>query len=291
MKKIIVLCLVIISVFLFGCNSESNKQYEDTISEITNSNHTEYKSDNYYATPETTNYVRTDYAEKNEDGVYDFLKKTDVWYNYDVESFTGSLMDYCYLSGKEYKFFLSKKSNPTIEKYKRSEVFGVYYNTDTIKLIPITEEFRYTPNLSFCYSGTATTLDKFDVSKAPDSITYPRGSQFNFHDSDEIEVNGVDYYEFIDKNTVKFDVKGLYENYILIDAQKGDTFTFGGYKGTAWTTYDFVADFPFCVMETYNEISFDVQKTRNGYFTVDFSSVTPGLYYVYGYDNVIEICE
>lgn len=65
----------------------------------------------------------------------------------------------------------------------------------------------------------------------------------------------------------------------ILRADKGDEFTFGYYSGTSFISDSCTADYYYCVRgdyTTWNELP--VEKTTNGYFIVDFSSLEPGQY-------------
>ena len=78
---------------------------------------------------------------------------------------------------------------------------------------------------------------------------------------------------------------------MLIDAEKDEKFIIGGYKGTEWVEYEFFADVPFWYQDSYEKVTVPVEKTRNGYFTVDLSGLEPGLYYNSTNDRMIEITD
>lgn len=84
------------------------------------------------------------------------------------------------------------------------------------------------------------------------------------------EINGQDPSEFIPR---------LSANYNLFNASYGEEFSFGYYSGTEFVEDVCVADaFYFIIYDNSANIRLPVTKTKEGYFTVDYSQLSPGYY-------------
>lgn len=84
-----------------------------------------------------------------------------------------------------------------------------------------------------------------------------------------------------------------FKGYKLLDGQKNEKFTFGGYVGTEWQEFVATANVEYYKVYYNNGNSPDkiipTEKTKNGYFSVDFSDLEPGIYYVSTYSTFIEL--
>ncbi len=124
----------------------------------------------------------------------------------------------------------------------------------------------------------------------PDNKHYPGDFMID-------EIDGVDLKEAINSNYRFFTSgwKNIYESniyyYKLYNLKKGQTVTMGGYVQTEWKEITLTADVEYYLIEDSdnNSIKCDVQKTKNGYFTVDLSKFENGLYYFSAIHTVIEL--
>lgn len=181
-----------------------------------------------------------------------------------------------------------------ILKYKKSIPFAIYKEIYALNLIKVEKNFNYTITANF-YSDLTT---QYKVSSSPSYLnlnyTSPNFELFEFDVSDEPEVNGEFYYTYIRDHSVTFsDSTSLYYriDYRLIEAEKGDAFSISGYEGVRWVTYNYIADTPFCLIDNYSQKRLPVEKTKNGYFTADLSSLESGVYFVKEYNCLIELCD
>lgn len=89
------------------------------------------------------------------------------------------------------------------------------------------------------------------------------------------EINGSDPNSYLSKMIYT-------EPYYLLNANYGDTYNLSFYEGTDYKTYTVSANVMYFYFgNEYNltkEIKLPVEKTKNGYFIVDISSLSKGMY-------------
>ena len=295
MKKfasILALMSLIVSA-LYGCGSSDDNYSSDYIEQLENGffdeTGNEYQEDETPGVPEENEEDETQsfkyMAEKNEDGVYDLLQGDYGWDSYSEYKVRYMLDDRSgYDEGGH--FFVYGSSDVRIPIFGKNESVAIYTDVDELTFIKITSDTHYAPDIRF------KKYDGFEYDKAPRRIDGLGTWHYNFNDSDEIEINGENYDDFLDKYAVSLREDYYVSNYFaLIDAEKGEKFTIGGYEGTKWVEYDFYADVPFWYQDTYEKVTVPVEKTRNGYFTVDLSGLESGLYYNLTNKQMIEITE
>lgn len=279
---------------LYGCGSSGDDYSSDYPAEygdeVYDENNNEYQEDE---TPEASEENAEDdtqsltyEAELNEDGVYDLLQGDYDWSAYHRYKVRYMLDDKSgYDEGGH--FFVYGNSDVRIPVFSKNETVAIYTDVDELAFIKITSDIHYAPDLDL-----ADEFDGLGYEKAPYGISGLGKWRYNFCNSDEIEINGEDYDEFLGKHTINLRADYYGTNYFaLIDAEKGEKFTIGGYEGTKWVEYDFYADVPFWYQDTYEKVTVPVEKTRNGYFTVDLSGLETGLYYNLTNDRMAEITE
>ena len=240
---------------------------------------------NEYQEPEETTALSLEFAaEKNEDGVYDLLQgETDIyiWRFHEVQYMLDDksgydkgnhllIYGYDFVGNEQLKIPIFNKNLPV----------AIYFDADELTFIKITSDTHYAPNLNF--AGYRSVYDKSPYIFNASVVADPK---YNFENSDEVEINGENYDEFLDKHAVRF------KGFVFLEAEKGEKFTIGGYREAEWVEYDFYADVPFWYQDSYEEVTVSVEKTRNGYFTVDLSGLESGLYYNLDKNQMIEITE
>ena len=278
---------------LYGCGSSGDDyssdytaEYED---EVYDENNNEYQEDETPEAPEENaeddTQSLTYEAELNEDGVYDLLQGDYDWSAYHRYKVRYMLDDKSgYDEGGH--FFVYGNNDVRIPVFSKNANIAIYTDVDELTFIKITSDIHYAPDIRF------KKYDEFEYEKAPRTINWLGIPLYNFCNSDEVEINGENYDDFLDKHAISLREDYYVPNYFaLIDAEKGERFTIGGYEGTKWVEYDFYADVPFWYQDTYEKVTVPVEKTRNGYFTVDLSGLETGLYYNLTNDRMAEITE
>lgn len=295
MKKIVsvLILMSLIASALYGCGSSGDDyssdypaEYED---EVYEENYNEYQEDETPEVPEENaeddTQSLTYKAELNEDGVYNLLQNNNDCSVYKVNYISDDRTEY----DEGGHLFVYANSGSTIPVFSKSEPTAIYFDADEITFIKITSDIHYAPDVNFADSIYNNML-YYDV--APRKISGLGVYLYNFSNSDEIEINGENYDEFLDKRTVKLKEDYYVNNFfVLIDAEKGEEFNIGGYNGTAWNEYTFYADVPFWYQDTYEKVTVPVEKTRNGYFTVDLSTLESGTYVNLTNKQLIEITD
>ncbi len=251
------------------------------------------EENNEYQEPEETTALSLEFAaEKNEDGVYDLLQGETIisnWHFYNVKYMLDDKSGY----DKGGHLFIygtfSEREPLEIPIFNKNLPVAIYFDADELNFIKITSDTHYAPDLNL-----ADYNDGLGFCKSPFKIHFSAGgmnnSQYDFKNSDEIEINGEDYETFLNKRAVNFK-QGWSSYYAFIEATAGEKFTIGGYKEAEWVEYDFYADVPFWYQDTYEKVTVPVEKTRNGYFTVDLSGFEPGLYYNVDKGQMLKITE
>ncbi len=90
------------------------------------------------------------------------------------------------------------------------------------------------------------------------------------HNEDIEEINGQDPSAYLNR---------LSDRYNVFRADEGETFTFSYFSGTDYLEESVIADhFYYIIGDSKSEISLPVTKTKEGYFLVDYSELTPGYY-------------
>lgn len=286
MKKFIaVLSIMTIVLFIFSsCGFQESKTGETTQL---------FDASEVQAIPETTK-PDTDLVSTNQDGVVELPKDS------------GFALKYCYDKDIDDKYVVVfKHVDSIIPKIPQNATIGIYNDLESIDLLPVDiSSPRYTVNLNFYW------LYDDKVADHPGRIHY--GEWFNnIADKSEInilksfwdndihftECNNVDFETYVNQNSVIFHYYSVFDgsdDYKLLSAQKNQTFEFGGYKGTQWESFTTKADVEYYSVNAYSDDNvkikrIQVEKTKNGYFTVDLSALKPGVYYVLEYDAFIEL--
>lgn len=190
-----------------------------------------------------------------------------------------------------------KHVDEVIPKISKASTIGIYDEKDEIKLIPLSETTpKYTVPLNF-YDNPGPYVDEERVNDFPKCILHFNVGHFNSdspliaaHGTKKLEeCNGQDLKTFINSRSNRFHTYGVYgDEYKIIDANKNEKFTFGGYCNTSWEEFTVKP-----LMEYYevytSVITIPVEKTKKGYFQVDFSNIETGLYFVVEYNSYIEL--
>ena len=297
MKKlvsILVIASLMMSVF-YGCGSSD----DDTDSDISpkpddKETYVEYNEDDQYDDYNeddqyddyNDNYEENDYtdtqsfryrAEKNEDDVYDLMQGETNDSLYKFKKVRYALTDRSGYDDGGHIFIYSFSSDARIPVFSKNEPIAIYYDADQLTLIKITSEVQYAPDINFAnpiFNGLSY------YNRAPYSINGLGMPRYNLSDSEEIEINGENYDEYLLEKSVILAQEGYSPAYFsIVSAEKDEVFSIGGYHGTEWTEYEFYADIPFWVQDSYEVITVPVEKTKNGYFTVDLSGLEAGTYY------------
>ncbi|MBE6983696.1 MAG: hypothetical protein E7435_05375 [Ruminococcaceae bacterium] len=116
------------------------------------------------------------------------------------------------------------------------------------------------------------------------SIHYRRYIGFIRGVNEDFEkINGEEPSKYLDR---------LSDHYNVFRADKGESFTFSYFSGTDYLEETVIADhFYYIIEDNSSYVSLPVTKTTEGYFTVDYSQLSPGYYWfrVGGHDTIIEI--
>lgn len=184
-----------------------------------------------------------------------------------------------------------KKADDIIKKLDGSQTIAIYTSYDTVRFVPVVSEARYTVVFDFADRINYET-GKINVDSFPEKLfhTLSNVSLNGLTDPGHPieECNGVPLDEFISENGKQYFVNtGYLDPHLFLDAEKNETFTFGGYIGTQWTEADVKADIEY--YEIDGAITIDSEPTQNGYFTLDCSDLAPGLYYVVEFDTFVEM--
>lgn len=303
MKKPIALLSVLLALSLLftacGESSSPTVNYGDSAANAsTMPATTESVTEPENTIPLTITLDSEGYVPLNEDGVVE-LKSYSKTASDENPCFT----DYSDWDVQEKKYIvLWKHADEPIPKIKKDSIIGIYETKETISLFPVDETTaQYTVPLNFFDEFT----DEPDSGKVADnpyvflSEYFPKTelSIRGGHLYGLTECNGQDLTEYVNNHSdVFYDKIGLapVDGYKLLNAQKNEEFTFGGYNGTEWEEFTVQAYLEY--IKVYQKpgggvgsVKLPVEKTKNGYFQVDFSGLESGVYYVDTYNSFIEI--
>lgn len=281
MKRFIAVLSIITMVLLLFSSCGSKAIPEDTMQYTTLPSTTEPEQ----TVPESSTQ-QDGFVPVNKDGVIE------------LKGAGGRCFHPCYDKSYYERYILVFKNvDTTIPKIKKEATIGIYTNNyESILLLPVdVSSPKYTVNMNFY------RLNKELVETRP-SIFWSYGSQyttmpdFSGRYAPISECNGIDLETFINKNSEYFyhmrDISS-HDGYKLLTAQKNQQFEFGGYVGTKWESFIAKADIEYYKIDAYSDDNenkeIPVEKTKNGYFTVDFSNLKPGFYYILEYDCFVEL--
>ena len=172
---------------------------------------------------------------------------------------------------------------------------------DSVSFVPVISEAKYTVGYDF-ENSIDYDIGHVKVSGFPSIITggisgiQGQLSPYSSYGFVELtspghpiqECNGMALKNFMEENGKEYFSSGYsYYPHLYIVAEPNETFTFGGYIGTEWVEEELKADVEF--YEIDGAITIIPEKTKNGYFTLDCSELTPGLYYVIEFDTFVEL--
>ena len=214
-----------ISYFLQGTSGGYTRKTDTNYEEENNEDDYEYQE------PEgTTNKTLKTIAEKNQDGVYDFLNGYNNSVTHEeVSYFWGEIDQECSYDNGGHLFVCGTKDTE-IPIYNKNETMAIYSGIEEIVLIKITDDVRYTPDLNFHPKGEDPYVSSRDIkfTSHPFGLTVRYGSDtFHLDKSDELEINGINYDNYLLENTIKMKGPGgiWAVFYSIIDAEQGDKFT------------------------------------------------------------------
>ncbi len=205
-----------------------------------------------------------------------------------------------------YFIFVWKNANENIPKIKKDSIVGVTSPYSEIKYIPISEtKPQYFVPINFFedkynfYGDTLTGTNSLSTYRSEDNIDFSikkDADKLTDPGNPIIECNGEDIGAFIDNNSVciyKINTMSS-DGYKLIKGEKNQAFTFGGYVGTEWKEFTSKACVAgYSIYRTGNNESITqtipTQKTKDGYFSVDFSNLDSGIYYITTFNTFIEL--
>lgn len=185
-----------------------------------------------------------------------------------------------------------KKANDEIKKIDSQKTIAIYTAYDSVRFVPVISEPKYTVAWDF-EDGIDYDTKHVKVTDFPDkqfsALTNESMNQLTDPGHPIIECNGTPLEDFILENSKEYFVynTGYYYSHLYIEAEKKDTFTFGGYIGTDWVEVNIIADIEY--YEIDGAITITSEQTKNGYFTLDCSELIPGLYYVIEFDTFVEL--
>lgn len=192
------------------------------------------------------------------------------------------------------KFFVfDKHADEKVPKIKINADIGVYDNKEEINLYSIKGVApKYTIPLNFHnLSGAYVDDESVDVSPNYFHLDQYANFAYNLQTIELEECNEEDIKTFVNsRSNIFHETHTPFHEYKLIDAGKNEEFTFGFYKGTAWEEFTVKAIVEYYEIDaTKPPISVPIERTKNGYFKVDFSNLEAGLYFVSTYNSFIEL--
>jgi hypothetical protein len=159
--------------------------------------------------------------------------------------------------------------------------------------------------LNFGDDPTGDDVDDFPDNLGGNGLTFAYPSDNIDFDSGDllnpgnplVECNNEDLTKFVNSNCDSFVYSAnfsLYRGYKVVTGDKNQEFTFGGYVGTQWqefTSKACVEYYKIYANKNGEKITKTIptEKTKDGYFKVDFSSIDSGIYYVSTYNTFIEL--
>ncbi len=302
---VIVLIIIIIAIARAGSLSKSTEnEYKYTVE-------SEVSKDDYIEEETSINTVEDEYVLSGvENG---FVTENDKGF-IELRSFSSrsNMLNPCYdTHDSETGFILVwKNANEIIPKISKNSIIGITDTYEEIKLVPVgSNKPQYMIPLNFGADPVR------DVAEFPNNLenngihfAYP-SDNIDFESGDLllpgnplVECNNVDLTTFVNDNCDKFvyDTNGggwglrQDRGYRVINGDKNQEFTFGGYVGTEWhefTSKACVEYYKIYANENGDKITQAIatEKTKEGYFTVDFSNLEKGVYYVSTYNTFVEI--
>lgn len=268
--------ILVSMLFLSACDSKTVP--EDTMQYTTLPSTTEPEQ-----TVSESSAQQDGFVPVNKDGVIE-LKEA-----------SGRCFHPCYDKSYDERYILVFKNvDTTIPKIKKEETIGIYTNNyESIWMLPVdVSSPKYTVNMNFYREERVGACPSIFWS---DGTIYTTMPDFSGHYAPISECNGIDLETFINKNSEYFyHIRNLSsDGYKLLIAQKNQQFEFGGYVGTKWESFIAKADIEYYKIDAYSDDSeckkIPVEKTKNGYFTVDFSNLKPGFYYIVEYSSFVEL--
>lgn len=260
--------------------------------QINNSVSNTSSNDNGTDAENTINSSDSNDIEENEDGVVRLNQYTETAHciSGDGLLFYGQNR----FDNKDDKFyFICKDVEDKIPSINKSETIGIYtaFYDNELTFIPIMDDPRYTVNLNFGdIIGDGSGVYNFPK----ELIRHTFGGNGDFASSGLIdpgnpltECNGKDLTDYINSRSIGFYSLFDGSDYKILEAERNEKFIFGGYVGTAYKTVDIVADKEFYLAKTNGVFTLPIERTKNGYFTVNLSDVDPGVYYIDEYDTFV----
>lgn len=234
---------------------------------------------------ETTVETESAFLTENEDGVIALEQPNVIHCDmrnplYDAE-------------GKAF-IFIWKNADEAIPKVEKNKTIGIYQAYEELEFIPIGDATpMYTVPMNFYPfynddNGDGVTESPLyfsggllgGVGRPSDNGDDIEGAlDFFLAKTSLLECNGEDLGTFVNANCDVFDA------FKLLKADKDQEFEFGYYYGTEWKTVTAKACIEYYKVypSTPNEnitITVPTQPTKNGYFSVDVSTMDSGIYYI-----------
>lgn len=285
MKKIICLCLsVLLILTICSCSKSKPIEQETTLEE---------------SQPQQTEVTQSEYLQKNEDGVVaitetdDFYRERLIdnsdnkyrepkWASLDPSEEDKALMKEMHLA------IVIRDANMPVYKLRQSDTAAVYEDVDRVNFYKIDSQPKYTLPYNFCFGTNVDSKDEI--------INEPDRFYFIVDDSYEIgfpieEINGQKINEFVNSNYEFYTSLGndyYYDYFKIVPLKKGEKVTIGGYIETEWLEKEVFANVEYYIIDD-TPVEIPTEKTKNGYFTVDTSSLEKGLYYIDQFSRVIEL--
>lgn len=203
-----------------------------------------------------------------------------------------------------------KNTDEIIPKIRRNQIVGITDSYEEVKIVPVgSSSPQYMVPLNFG-NNPVEDVDDFpdnlndngiDFAYSNDNIDFDKGDLLK-PGNPLTECNNEDLSTFVNNNcdTFVYDTNGggwglpQYRKYKVVAGNKNQEFVFGGYVYTEWqefTTKACVEYYKIYANKNGDKLSKTIatKKTKNGYFSVDFSNIEPGIYYVSTYDTFIEL--
>lgn len=286
MKRIIALFFMLMfCVSFYGCSSGSSSYRQAAPDFEYDNQEIDEEQDFEYDQIELPEYI-----EKNEDGVIPLedLENADIdWlfhcrYGYKYEDDRFDEEDDCSV--------IVKFSQENPQKINQSDTLAVYEAINEVDFYKITNGPIYT--MPWHFGRYNSYNDESEVSSSV--CKFPPSRSEKAFDMEIEEINDTNYADFVNNNSITF---SYYKNINLerwshfikiLDLNKNQEIKLGGYVGTQWVeqTYSETIE---CYLMEYNPIEVSTSKTKNGYFTIDISSLDQGLYYIPHFHRIVEI--
>ncbi len=309
MKKTIAMLLAIMLILSATACGSSSSNYSTSYNNFieNNENVDDKNEDDSYVKTEN-DVVQNDYfAQPNEDGIIP-LKKYSTWCQNDgkrhvrLEQAIDHHEFYSIPIENQCELFFRDGNEPII-KIRKSDTIGFYDTTEKLNFVCITDEPNYSPMLGI-FRGSDMCIDNL-IGSDDFSYDYVFSWDYEYYDvgimdrKDITDCNNQDLTEFTNNNSTKYyrerdHLTDGWKGEALLNAEKDQEFTFGYYQNNQFLTFTVKATGIY-YEENYGEHGGDLnivitpERTGNGYYSVNLSSLESGIYYIRELETFIEL--